>query len=59
MVASGSKKLLPKHVALAISLKNNLRSKEYIASLNKNGHSISYGEVLAIETLWAEQLNVK
>ena len=29
-VASGGKKMLPKHVGLAIFLKNNLRSKEYI-----------------------------
>ena len=55
-VASGGKNLLPKHVGLAMSLKNNLRSKEYITLLNKNGHCISYDEVLAIETLWAEQL---
>ena len=52
-VASGGKKMLPKHVGLAISLKNNLRSKEYITLLNKNGHCISYDEVLA---LWAEHL---
>ena len=55
-VASSGKKMLPKHVGLAISLKNNLRSKEYITLLNKNGHCISYDKVLAIETLWAEQL---
>ena len=55
-VASGGKKMLPKHVDLAISLKNNLRSKEYITLLNKNGHCISYDEDLAIETLLAEQL---
>ena len=42
--------MLPKHVGLAISLQNSLRSKEYITLLNKNGHCISYGEVLAIET---------
>ena len=36
--------------------KNNLTSKEYITLLNKNGHCISYDEVLAIEILWAEQL---
>ena len=29
-VASGGKKMLPMHVGLAMSLKNNLRSKEYI-----------------------------
>ena len=50
-VASGGKRMLPKHVGLAISFKNNLRSKEYFTLLNKNGHCISYDEVLAIETL--------
>ena len=48
--------MLPNRVGLATSLKNNLRSKEYITLLNKNGHCISYDEVLAIETLWARQL---
>ena len=45
--------MLPKHVGLVIPLKNNLRSKEYITLLNKNGHCISYDEVLA---LWEEHL---
>ena len=44
-VASSGKKMLPKHVGLAISLKNNLRSKELYNLLNKNGHCISYDEV--------------
>ena len=44
-MASSGKKMFPKHVGLAISLKNNLRSKEYITLLNKNGHCISYDEV--------------
>ena len=47
---------MPKNVGLAISLKNCLRSKEFISYLNSLGHCISYDDVLRIETRWAEDI---
>ena len=54
--ASNGKKRMPKHVGLGISLKNSLRSKEYITKLNNLGHSISYDDVQRIETTWASSI---
>ena len=53
---SGGRKRMPKNVALAISLKNSLTSKEFITYLNSLGYSISYDDVLRIETTWANQI---
>ena len=44
---------MPKHTALAISLKSVERSKEFITYLNRLGHCISYDEALRIQTKWA------
>ena len=43
---SGGKKRMPKNTGLGMSLKNSLRSKEYITLLNNLGHCISYDDVL-------------
>ena len=53
---SGGKKRMPKNVALGIAMKNTLRSKEFISYLNNLGHSISYDDVLRIETTWASDI---
>ena len=47
---------MPKNVALAMLLKNSVRSKEFITYLNKLGHCISYDTVLRIETTWAKDI---
>ena len=47
---------MPKHVGLAISLKNCLRSKEFITILNNLGHCLSYDDVLRIDTTWASDI---
>ena len=54
-LCSDGKKRMPKHVGLAISLKNCLRSKEFITILNNLGHCISYDDVLRIDTTWANR----
>ena len=54
--ASNGKKRMPMNVGLGISLKNSLRSKEYITKLNNLGHSISYDDVQRIETTWASSI---
>ena len=51
--ASNGKKRMPKNVGLGVSLKNSLRSKEYITHLNQLGHSVSYDDIQRIETTWA------
>ena len=50
---SGGKKRMPKNVGLGLSLKNSVRSKEFITFLNNLGHCISYDDVLRIDTSWA------
>ena len=55
-LCSDGKKRMPKHVGLAISLKNCLRSKEFITILNNLGHCISYDDVLRIDTTWATDI---
>ena len=41
---------------MGISLKNSLRSKEFITYLYNLGHSIFYGEVLPIEATWVTDI---
>ena len=53
---SGGKKKMPKNVSLGISIKNCLRSREFIKYLNNLGHCISYDDVLRIETTWTEEI---
>ena len=53
---SNGKKRMPKHVGLGVSLKSNVRSKEYITYLHRLGHCISYDDVLRIDTTWATNL---
>ena len=55
-VNSNGKKRMPKNIGLALSLKNSIRSKEFINYLNNLGHCISYDDVLRIETTWATAL---
>ena len=55
-LSSRGKKKMPKNVSLGISLKNSLRSKEFIIYLNNLGHSISYDDVQCIETTWANDI---
>lgn len=50
------KKKMPKNVSLAVSLKNCLRSKEFITCINNLGHCISYDDLLRIETSWCEEI---
>ena len=47
---------MPKNIGLALSLKNSIRSKEFINYLNNLGHCISYDDVLRIETTWVTAL---
>lgn len=53
---SKGKKKMPKNVALGISLKNSLRSKEFITYLNNLGHCISYDDILRVETTWTSNI---
>ena len=53
---SRARKRMLKDVGLGISLKNSLRSKEFITLLNNLGHCISYDEILRIDTEWAKAL---
>ena len=53
---SRARKRMLKDVGLGISLKNSLRSKEFITLLNNLGHCISYDEILRIDTEWAKTL---
>jgi len=55
-VSSHGRKLMPKNVALGVSLKSSVRSKEFITYLNQLGHCISYDTVLRIETRWANSV---
>ena len=47
---------MPKQFGLGISLKNSLRSKEFITHLNNLGHSLCYDEVLQIEANCASNI---
>ena len=51
-LCSYSRKRTPKQVGLGISLKNSLRSKEFITYLYNLGHFICYDEVLQSEATW-------
>ena len=53
---SNGKKRMPKNVGLGLSLKNSTRSKEFITYLNNLGHSISYDDVLRIDTTWVTSI---
>ena len=50
------KKRMPKNIGLALSLKNSIRSKEFINYLNNLSHCISYDDVFRIETTLATAL---
>ena len=50
---SNGRKKIPKQVELGTSLKSAIRPKELIKYLNNLGHSISYDNILRIDTLWA------
>ena len=52
-IASSGRKIMPKHVALAMSLKTALRSKDYITVINRLGDCISYNQVLVTDAYWA------
>ena len=54
--ATNGKKRMPKNVGLGVSLKNSLRSKEYITHMSKLGHSVSYDDVQRIETSWTSSV---
>ena len=47
---------MPKQVGLGVSLKASLRSREYIALLNKFGESVNHHEVLGMDAYWAAQI---
>ena len=40
------------NIGLGLVLKRTVRSKELIKSLNNLGHSVSYGDILRIDTTW-------
>ena len=48
-VNSNGKKRMPKNIGLALSLKNSIRSKEFINYLNNLGHCISYDDFSALK----------
>ena len=50
---SKGKKIMPKNIELGLVLKRSVRSKELIIFLNNLEHSVSYGDVLRIDTTWA------
>ena len=50
---SNGKKIMPKNIELGLVLKRSVRSKELITFLNNLGHSVSYGDILRIDTTWA------
>ena len=47
---------MPKQVGLDISLRNSLRSKEFVMHLDNMGNSICYDEVLRNETTWISDI---
>ena len=53
--ASSGQCKTPKHIGLGISLHQMTQSKEVVSLINKQGHCISYDEVLKIDTCWAEE----
>ena len=53
---SNGKKRMPKNIGLAISLKNSVRSKEFVTYMNYLGHCISYDDALRMDTTWASEI---
>ena len=51
---SGGKKWTPKHVGLACTLHQAMRSKDLVQLFNKAGHCLSYKQVLQVDTSLAE-----
>ena len=47
------RKKMPRCTGLAVSLKSNVKSKEFITYLSKLGHILSYDDILQIQTTWA------
>ena len=48
-----TKKRMPRNLGLRLVLKITVRSKELITLLNNLGHSVSYDDILRIDTTWA------
>ena len=46
-------KKMPKNVGLGLVLKRSIRPQELITLLNNLGHSVSYDNILRIDTTWA------
>ena len=44
---------MPKNIGLGLVLKRSIRLKELITLLNNLRHSVSYGDILSIDTTWA------
>ncbi|PIK40695.1 hypothetical protein BSL78_22450 [Apostichopus japonicus] len=53
-VASGGKKWTPKHIGLASTLHQATRSKVLVDLFHKAGHTLSYKQVLQLDTALAE-----
>ena len=57
-MSSRGKTRMPKHIGLSVTCHKMTQSKDIIRLLNRNGHSVSYDEVQAIDTTWAlQQIN--
>ena len=54
-MSSRGKTRTPKHIGLSVTCHKMTQSKEVIRLLNRNGQSVSYDEVEAIDTTWALQ----
>ena len=53
---SCARKRIPKHAGLRMSLRNSLRSTEFITLLNNLGCCFSYDDILRVDTKWANAL---
>ena len=53
---SCARKRIPKHAGLRMSLRNSLRSTEFITLLNNLGCCFSYDGILRVDTKWANAL---
>lgn len=51
---SGGKKITPKHVGLGLTLHQATRSKKLVEMFHNAGHTISYKDILRIDTALAE-----
>ena len=52
--ASNGSKLTPKHIGLSSTLRQMTRSRELVELFHKAGHTLSYHQVMAIDTSLAE-----